>query len=146
MKSVLFVLYTLFLVGCNTTTQQTNPNAAIEGTWELIGFYNYQNNKVVDSFVPIKGYKQVKMYSKSKVMWSKNVPGDSTDWFGYGIYEISGDTLIEVLDYGSQMMKKIIDQKEKFVYELFIDKNNFTQIEIDPEGNRIYAENYKRIE
>ncbi|TBV26079.1 hypothetical protein DMZ43_09250 [Meridianimaribacter sp. CL38] len=129
----------------NTKTQES-INASLEGTWELVGFYNYINNKVSDSFNPSTGYRQVKMYTSTKVMWSKNVPTDSTEWFGYGYYNINGDTLTEVLDYGSKMMKKIINERKEFKYELSLKENTFSQIEVDDEGNRIYSENYKRIE
>ncbi len=79
-------------------------------------------------------------------MWSKHVPTDSTEWFGYGSYNLNDNTLTEVLDYGSEMMSKIIQEKKEFIYEIDLTENTFSQIEIDEDGNRIYSENYKRIE
>lgn len=128
------------------TNDEASSQLTLEGTWELVGFYNYVNNKVSDSFNPSTGYRQVKMYTPTKVMWSKNVPNDSTEWFGFGSYNLNNNELVEVLDYGSEMMKKIIDEKKEFKYELNLEKNKFSQIEIDEDGNRIYSENYKRIE
>ncbi|MCB0446476.1 MAG: hypothetical protein KDD03_03010, partial [Gelidibacter sp.] len=93
-----------------------------------------------------EGYRQVKMYTPTKVMWSKHVPTDSTEWFGYGSYSVKGNYLTEILDYGSEMMSKIIQERKEFVYELNLNTNRFSQIEIDEQGNRIYSENYKRIE
>lgn len=116
------------------------------GAWELVGYYNYLDNKVSDSFQTSKGYRQVKMYTLTKVMWSKHVPSDSSEWFGYGSYTVNGDQLVEILDYGSEMMSKIIEEKKEFKHELIIKGDSFSQIEIDDEGNRLYAENYKRIE
>lgn len=131
----------------NTTDiSNAESSSSLEGAWELTGFYNYIDNKVVDSFNTIEGYRQVKIYTPSKVMWCKQVPSDSTEWFGYGNYRIEGDNLIEVLDYGSEMMSKIIQERKEFVYELNRNKNSFSQIELDESGNRIYSENYKKIE
>jgi len=121
---------------------------SIEGTWELISRYNYIDNKVVDSFGLGEGYRQVKMYTQTKVMWSRTRPADSSEWFGYGSYEINekGDKLTEILDYGSVMMNKIIEEEKEFTFELVLKKDAFIQIELDDEGNRVISENYIRIE
>ncbi|WP_323788654.1 hypothetical protein [Psychroserpens sp.] len=156
----LFYLFciTIVLYSCKTETTTENSesnenniievdnNQSLEGTWELIGFYNYDNDTIKDSFNTSEGYRQVKMYTSSKVMWSKNVPTDSTEWFGYGSYSLNGNTLTEVLDYGSEIMSKIIQERKEFNYEIVLTENTFSQIEIDEDGNRIYSENYKRIE
>lgn len=128
-----------------TEPNQTNVNS-LEGAWELVSFYNYVDNKVVDSFKTSEGYRQVKIYTPTKVMWSKHVPSDTTEWFGFGSYNIENTRLTETLDYGSEMMSKIIQERKEFVYELDFKNNTFSQIEIDEDGNRIYSENYKRIE
>ena len=153
MKTLFINLFVaMLLVSCkNETNSMTDKaeettNLSLQGTWELVGFYNYVDNKVVDSFDTNEGYRQVKMYTPTKVMWSKHVPTDSTEWFGYGSYNIKDKHLIEVLDYGSKMMKRIIQEKKEFIYELDLEKNRFSQIELDEDGNRIYSENYKRIE
>ena len=128
-------------------TSPSNSNVrTLEGTWELVSFYNYIDNEVTDSFKTREGYRQVKMYTATKVMWSKHVPSDATEWFGYGSYTIEDKHLKEILDYGSVMMSKIIQERTEFIYELDLQKNKFSQIEIDEEGNRIYSENYRRIE
>ena len=158
-KLVLFLAFCILIASCNNSkssniTETTNAHnnekimtkKSLEGVWELVSFYNYEDNKIVDSFQTSEGYRQVKMYTKSKVMWCKNVPSDSAEWFGYGSYQIKGDTLTEVLDYGSRVMTKIIELKTKFTNELLLEPNSYTQIEIDDEGNRIYSENYKRVE
>jgi len=143
----------LFLLSCGKTTENNVENTSdaditspLEGAWELVGYYNYADNVVTDSFDTSKGYRQVKMYTPSKVMWSKSIPSDSSEWFGYGHYNLNGEELVEVLDYGSEMMSKIIQEKKEFKYELIIKENYFSQIEMDEDGNKIYAENYKRIE
>nr|WP_321228211.1 hypothetical protein [uncultured Psychroserpens sp.] len=126
----------------------SNPKTinSLEGAWELVGYYNYKDNKVIDSFKTSEGYRQVKMYTHNKVMWSKYVPSDSSEWFGYGKYSVKESELIEELEYGSEMMSRIIQEKKEFKHELIINGDSFSQIEIDEDGNRIYAENYKRIE
>lgn len=128
------------------TNSKDSKVKSLVGTWELTSFHNYVDNKITETFEPVNGYRQVKMYSPSKVMWSKHVPSDSTEWFGYGSYKIEDNHLKEILDYGSLMMSKIIQEKKEFVYELDLQSNTFSQIEIDEDGNRIYSENYKRIE
>lgn len=131
-----------------TSELSSNKQLTLIGTWELISRYNYVDNKITDSFGLSDGYRQVKMYSPTKVMWSRMRPADSSEWFGYGSYEIndSRDSLTEVLDYGSTMMSKIIEEQKEFTFELLLKKNSFIQIELDDDGNRVISENYIRIE
>lgn len=153
MKNILFSFIIVFtLISCNNTPKNVEVNnitenkLTLEGTWEMMGYYNYKDNVVTDSFNRNAGYRQVKMYTPTKVMWSKKVPTDSTEWFGYGSYKFSDTSLTEVLDYGSNMMNQVIKEQMEFKYELLLEKDKFTQIELDDEGNRIYSENYIRIE
>lgn len=161
MKLILMTFISVVLFSCNSdatkntdTSKDMNTSKSkteekpmtLEGAWELVGFYNYIDNKVVDSFDTNEGYRQVKIYTPTKVMWSKHVPSDSTEWFGYGSYTINDKHLSETLEYGSEMMSKIIQERKEFIYELQWTRDRFSQIEIDEQGNRIYSENYKRIE
>ncbi len=130
----------------NTQTEQSeNPNG-LKGTWELTGFYNYKDNIVVDSFQMNPEFRQLKMYTNTKVMWCKHRPADSSEWFGYGTYNYDGDRLTEILDFGSAVMDEVIAEKTEFIFELDLNPNAFQQIELDEDGNRIYSENYKRVE
>jgi len=122
-----------------------NPKG-LHGTWELVGFYNYKNNVVVDSFNTSSNARQLKMYTDTKVMWCKHKPADSSEWFGYGTYNYKDNTLTEVLDFGSEVMNEVIAENKSFKFELDLQPNHFQQIELDEEGNRIYSENYKRVE
>lgn len=157
MKATISSLLILFLfLSCNENSKdkvaETSADASnttetfpLQGAWELVGYYNYLDNKVTDSFQTSDGYRQVKIYTTSKVMWSKYVPSDSSEWFGYGSYKMNGSELVEILEYGSEMMSKIIEEKKEFKHELIINGDSFSQIEVDEDGNKIYAENYKRI-
>lgn len=134
--------------GANNLKSNTDNKLTLEGTWELVSRYNYVDNKISDSFGLDEGYRQVKMYSQTKVMWCRKRPADSTEWFGYGNYEFNDDLdrLTEILDYGSIMMSQIIEEEKEFVFELDLKENSFIQIELDDEGNRVISENYIRIE
>lgn len=127
----------------NTNTEKPN---GLKGTWELKGFYNYKDNVVVDSFEMNPEFRQLKIYSDTKVMWCKHRPADSSEWFGYGTYKYDGDQLTEILDFGSAVMDEVIAEKKEFVFELDLHPNKFQQIELDEDGNRIYSENYVRVE
>lgn len=123
-----------------------NKSLSLEGTWELIGYYNYDGDEVVNVFEANDDVKQIKMYSEGHFMWSKKVPKDSTEWHGFGTYVQTDSTLSETVKYGSTAMQNLTSISDKFYYHLQIDKNSYSQIVIDDEGNKIYAENYKRID
>ncbi|PYE82051.1 hypothetical protein DFQ11_102631 [Winogradskyella epiphytica] len=156
-RILLVSLVFVFISSCKDNQNQTQMNTEVEetshkntaslnGTWELVGFYNYKDNKVVDTFNISSHFRQIKMYTDSKVMWCKFKPADSSEWFGYGTYKFEDNTLTEVLDFGSEVMNKVIEEKKKFKFELTLGSDNFEQIELDEDGNRIYSENYIRIE
>tara|TARA_R110002049_G_scaffold182455_1_gene350221 strand:- start:393 stop:869 length:477 start_codon:yes stop_codon:yes gene_type:complete len=158
MKSKLLIIGLLFATICackdtteskteTTTTEKTSVEKMnLKGTWELVGFYNYKNNEVVDSFNTSSNSRQLKMYTDTKVMWSKHMPADSSEWFGYGTYNFKDNMLTEVLDFGSEVMNQVIAEKKEFKFELHLQPNHFQQIELDEDGNRIYSENYVRVE
>jgi hypothetical protein len=86
------------------------------------------------------------MYSTSRVMWSRYRDSDSLDWFGYGNYTIEDGRLSEVLEYGSKSMNQVIAEQNEFVFDLILEKDKFSQVELDEKGRPFYAENYVRIE
>lgn len=123
-----------------------NKSLSLEGTWELIGYYNYQGNEVVNVFEANDDVQQIKMYTKGHFMWSKKVPKDSTEWHGFGTYIQTDSTLSERVKYGSAAMQNLTSVSDQFFYQLELDKNSYSQIVTDDEGYRIYSENYKRID
>lgn len=120
--------------------------SSLEGAWEMIGLYNYKNNEVVDSFKTREGNRQIKMYTKSRVMWSKLVPADSTEYFAYGAYSLNDSILKETLDYGSTTMNLVIGERRDYIFKIVLEQDKFSQIEIDEDGDKIYSENYKRVD
>ncbi|WP_274474385.1 hypothetical protein [Mangrovimonas aestuarii] len=156
--SILLSLLLIYITGCqnnsksqtfaeNNTPQPTIiKNHSLKGSWELVSWYNYQDNKIVDTFLIDNHHRQIKMYTDTRVMWSKQVPTDSTEWYGFGAYTVTDGSLTETLEYGSASMNEIIKSKEAFSYELILDENKYSQIELDSAGNRLYSENYKRID
>lgn len=149
-KFIISILAIILFVSCNDVSKEAKAapeeRLTLEGTWELTGHYNYKDNKILDSFDLTLGDKQVKMYTSTHVMWARKVPSDSTEFFGFGKYSITDTSLIETLDYGSNFMNQVIEENIEFPFELILEKDRFIQIELDDDGNRIFSENYTRIE
>jgi hypothetical protein len=155
MKTVLLLLSLALIVSCKNNTEtkmqenkmnSSSKDLTMKGAWKLISYYNYKDNKVSDTIKTSDTNKQVKMYTDSKVMWSRFRNSDSLDWFAYGSYSIVDGSLIEILDYGSKSMNEAIKEQKKFSFKLILDEDKFSQIQTDEDGNPIYAENYLRIE
>lgn len=132
-------------IAINSTPEKAKT-PTLEGVWELASYYNYVDDKINDSTKTNENRKQVKVYTKNKVMWSKKRPVDSTEWFAYGSYTISDNILTENLEYASKTMDKALEDSTEFRYELIVTDSTFSQIEIDENNQRFYSENYKRIE
>ncbi|WP_298533235.1 hypothetical protein [uncultured Algibacter sp.] len=154
-KLTLFMVLFIILVAFTAVNGEKEPyDNSIEntkknfkGTWERVSYYNYdENGKVTDSFSSSSANRHIKIYTDSKVMWCRNVASDSTEWFGYGTYNIHDDLLSETLEYGSKTMTAFISQNPEFVFKFTISKDKYSQIQIDEEGHPIFAENYIRLE
>ena len=129
----------------SSNMEASNEKLSLEGAWKLLSYYNYKDDKVSDTIKASESNRQVKMYSATRVMWTRFTT-DSLDWFGYGNYTVNDSTLIEVLDYGSKSMNEIIKEQNEFVFDIILEKDKFSQITIDEEGYPVFAENYIRIE
>ncbi len=131
-------------------TQESKKTATepynLEGVWELKHQFLYnENNQISDTVLNQNGYRQVKMYSKGKVMWTRYDPKDNNEWFGYGTYTIKDGMLEERLEYASGPMMKIVDTTQVFKFELVMGTNSYQQIDVDKEGHYVLAENYNKI-
>lgn len=149
MKKVFALVFLVLLMASATGPKESSKAAkpSIEGTWELVSFYNYVDGINISDTIPAaEGYRQIKMYYNGKVMWTRYVPTDSVEWFGYGSYKSTDSTLTEVLEYMSASMRKVARPDMVWDLELVLGKDTFTQIFTDEDGNRINAENYKRLD
>ena len=149
MKKLLGTIFLMLILvsatNFTTSIQQTDSNS-LEGTWELMNRFDYDNGNVSDTLLNNNGYRQIKIYSKGKVMWTRYSPNDPSEWFGYGSYTNTENELEERLEYGSETMMQIQDTVKIFNFKLNLYKNNYSQITIDENGDPTYAENYKRID
>ena len=160
MKNSLLLACLLFaLLACNNQKQDNTDTTAsaevtsedvnvpsILGVWEMESQYTYDGEDVIDTSYYREGYRQIKIYTPEKVMWSRQVPLDSIEWFGYGSYRVEDGRLIETIEYGSASMLRALDTIRVFSFELVIDENSYSQITTDEVLGRISSENYKRLE
>ena len=124
----------------------TDEKLSLEGVWELQNQQMYEDGSLSETMENENGYRQVKMYSKGKVMWTRNDPSDSNEWFGYGTYTVKDGMLEERLEYASGPMMKVVDTTHIFRFELIMEKKAYQQIQLDDDGNRFHGESYIRIE
>lgn len=148
MKKILGLVFLMlvFMSAKELTSPKPTTIAGLEGAWELVSHYNYDGEQITDTISLANGYRQIKMYSNGKVMWTRYVPKDEQEWFGYGTYEAEQNSLSETLEYGSASMMKIIDTMRTFSFELQLNADTFSQITLDENGHRTFSENYKRIQ
>lgn len=149
MKKLLGLVFLMLILVSSTeftsSKLQTNTNS-LEGTWELVNRFNYDQGNVTDTLLNTNGYRQIKIYSKGKVMWTRHSPDDPNEWFGYGSYTNTADELEERLEYGSATMMSIQDTVRVFKFELHLYKDSYSQISLDENGSPTFSENYKRID
>jgi len=140
----------MYLTGATLFTgdglQTITEEISLEGVWELEYAQLYEDGLPVEIIDNVNGYRQVKMYSKGKVMWTRYDPSDPNEWFGYGSYVVKDGMLEEVLEFASGPMMKIIDTTQVFRFKLVRYKESFQQIQIGNDGEPTDSETFKRIE
>ena len=149
MKKLSLIAFCLLcaLVFISTTKKNDPINVqSLEGVWELKHQYIFENNEILDTMYNFNGYRQIKMYSRGKVMWSRFNPTDTNEWFGYGTYRIVDGFLEERLEYASNSMMEIVDTVQVFRFILEMGDNSYSQISLDENGDKYNSENYDRIE
>lgn len=156
MRKITLIICIILFYSCNNKPKVDNTEKnqvlvaneinSLEGAWKLVSFINYGENGVADTILTSNDNKQIKMYSKTKVMWSRTRIFDTIDWFAYGDYTVEDGVLTEVLDYGSKSMNEVIKEKTKFSFNVIIGENEFIQTEMDSLHHPIYSENYIRLE
>ena len=148
MKTLMMLCF--YVMGATLLTSDglntDEPAMVLEGVWELENQQMYENGMLSETLPNENGYRQVKMYSKGKVMWTRNDPSDSNEWFGYGTYKVADGFLVERLEYASGPMMNIVDTTQIFRFELVMGANSYQQIQLDEDGNRTEGESYMRIE
>ena len=146
-KITLIIICTFFMISAGVSDYiNSKEKYYLEGVWELEHQFLYDHNEVSDTILNQNGYRQVKIYSKGKVMWTRYDPADQNEWFGYGTYTIKDNMLEERLEYASGTMTKIIDTTDVFKFELVMGKDFYQQIALNKDGSYSNSENYKRIE
>jgi hypothetical protein len=156
MKKLLGLVFLMLILisAIGITSSKPDMMHTIEGTWELQHFYNFDGQAISDTLPIDVGYRQVKMYYNGKVMWSRTTLKDTKDAdgnnvvgkFGYGTYRITDTELMESIEYGDAGMMSSQDTFRNFVFELWLSDDTYSQITVDEEGNRIFSENYLRID
>lgn len=155
-KNVLLIICITLIFSCKdnsnidkvdkSTLEAKKEINTLEGAWKLVSFINYGEGGKIDTILSSSTNKQIKMYSHTKVMWSRTRIYDKIDWFAYGEYTVKDGILTEILEYGSKSMNEVIKERTEFVFNVTIGENEFSQTEIDSLGHPIIAENYIRLE
>ncbi len=150
------VIFIALITSCNNSKSEKQEVAtpkiekdlkSIVGVWERTSFYNYdEDGKVSDSFSSSDSNRHIKIFTPHKVMWCRNISTDSSEWFGYGNYDLKDNELTEHLEYGSLKMNEYIKASPDFVFEIELTDKSFSQIQMDTEGHPLFAENYVRLE
>ena len=156
MKKLLGLVFLMLILisAIGITSSKPDTMHTIEGTWELQSFYNFDGQNIVDTLLTDEHYRQVKMYYDGKIMWSRSTTEDTKDadgndvvgLFGYGTYKLTDTELIEVIEYGDKGMLNTQDAFRTFTFELWLEDGKYSQINRDEVGNRLFSENYVRID
>lgn len=121
------ILISFLCLACNqpADTLSDEKTPSVEGVWKQTE--HFWMNEFGDTLFVAPEHNAQKIYLDGHVMWNCEPDPDSTEWFGFGTYELSGDTLIERLSTMSWSMQETTEFNEEFVLVVEFDENNFRQ-------------------
>ena len=153
-KTIFLSLITTVIFSCQQ--QKAHEKGQLEGVWERIGTINYENFKPVDTTSMEEKFSQIKIFTKSKMMFITN--GEDIDsitgedkfrgYAGYAkSYDFKNNILTEYVSGGTDMFEKWAKKQINGVtFEVNISENHYSQrFNLDSTG-RGRSELYKRIE
>ena len=155
MKNILLMLLsTSIIFSCQNQT--AHEKGQLEGVWERIATINYENFKPVDTIPMEEKFYQIKIFTKSKMMFITNdenldsVTGEDKfrGYAGYAkSYEIKDNILTEYVSGGTDMFEEWAKKQINGVtFDVNISENHYSQrFNLDSTG-RGRSELYKRIE
>lgn len=146
---VAITLFT-FCIACNqqsdkgTSIKFVRLPEPIEGVWELTGHYWVLDD---DTIYADEIGVQHKIYYDGYVMWTSDPAADSSEWHGYGTYELSNDTLIEKLSSMSQPLKVAMGSEDEVILKIEYDLNFYKQAMEQEFRDTVYLaiEEWKRL-
>jgi hypothetical protein len=153
-KTILLSIITIIIFSCQQKI--ADEKGQLEGVWERIGTVNYENFKPVDTIPMEEKFSQIKIFTKSKMMFITNdenidsVTGEDKfrGYAGYAkSYDIKNNVLTEYVSGGTDIFEEWAKKQINGVtFEVNISENNYSQrFNLDSTG-RGRSELYKRIE
>ena len=153
-KTIFLSLITIVIFSCQQ--QKAHEKGLLEGVWERIGTINYENFKPVDTTPMEEKFSQIKIFTKSKMMFIVN--GEDIDsitgedkfkgYAGYAkSYDFKNNILTEYVSGGTDMFAEWAkNQINGVTFDVNISENHYSQrFNLDSTG-RGRSELYKRIE
>lgn len=153
-KTILLSVIAIVTFSCQQKI--ADEKGKLEGVWERIGTVNYENFKPVDTTPMEEKFSQIKIFTKSKMMFITN--GENLDsvtgedkfkgFAGYAkSYDIKKNILTEYVSGGTDMFEEWAkEQVDGVSFDVDISENNYSQRwNLDSTG-RGNSELYKRIE
>jgi len=151
--AALFSLVIVLVAFCIACTQQSKEGAAgqdagvtdpVEGVWELTNRYWVLDD---DTIYADEVGVQHKIYYDGYFMWTADPEPDSSEWHGFGTYQLSNDSLIEKLTSMSLPMKQYMGREDEAIMRVEYGPDFLKQEMEQPFRDTIYlaVEKYKRL-
>jgi len=145
---ILLLSVVLICIACNQNKNPRSSNEIVdpfEGVWELTHNYVLANGDTV--YIGDTGGTQHKVYLDGYFMWTTDPASDSTEWHGFGTYQLRNDTIIEKLLSMSIPMKAAMGSEEEAILTIEYDENTFRQVIESMVNDTVYQqiEVYKKL-
>jgi len=149
--AILLFLFPLICFACNQATdsatpvKDVEPTDLVEGVWQMTHhFYLLEGDTV---YVVEDVGSQQKIYLDGYVMWTSDPAPDSSEWHGFGTYELGNDTIREKLLSMSLPMQAAWEPGGEAILTVEYNESSFKQTMDQIWRDTVYqnVEVYKRL-
>lgn len=139
-----------FCIACNQQADEGNTGYVIqmpdpiEGVWELTSrYWVLDDDTIYADYVAVNH----KIFFDGYVMWISDPAPDSSEWHGYGTYQLSNDTLIEKYSSLSLAMKALMGPISESLNVIEYDQDFYKQVQEHEFRDTIYlyTEEWKKL-
>ena len=152
MRKLIIMCSVLLLCSANTRTADSNSAVEtldsidpVEGVWERSNRYWVLDDDTIYAD-PTPGLRH-KIYYDGYVMWTADPAPDSSEWYGYGTYQLNNNNLVEKLSTMSLSLQEEMGSETEVL--LIVEYENSFYKQERPQAFRntiyLYVEEWKKL-
>jgi hypothetical protein len=147
MRSKLYSVFCIIFISCSIG--QKTDEELLEGAWRMVSYsyYNTGDGGTPRVHLLKDSIDQVKIFHDGHFMWIRRNHHGGPEAFGFGKYDVRDGQLFESMEMNAVSIDKSqLETGSNYHFPFEVAGSGYKQFAIDMNGNKIYSEDYERID